>query len=86
MVEIRHIATSTDISPEGNYVLVCCGPVARDRGHPRGRTIVVRDGKRDQAKLKEFKTALEIARSWAEANRYPTVYVMDMPGFDDTAE
>lgn len=86
MVETRHITSPNEISSEGQYVLVCCGPVARDRGHPRGRTIVVRADKQNKVKIKEFETALQTAHRWAEANGYPTVYVIDMPGPNDAAK
>ena len=35
---------------EGSYVVVLYGPSAMDREHPRGRTLMVRDGKRDKVR------------------------------------
>jgi hypothetical protein len=39
---------------KGSYVLVLYGPSAMDREHPRGRTLMVRDGKRNKVKPDEF--------------------------------
>jgi hypothetical protein len=54
MVEVKRIKAPSDIPTEGSYVLVLYGPSAMDREHPRGRTLMVRDGKRDKVKLNEF--------------------------------
>jgi hypothetical protein len=48
MVEVKRIKAPRDIPAEGSYVLVLYGPSAKDREHPRGRTLMVRDGKRDK--------------------------------------
>jgi hypothetical protein len=57
MVEVKRIKAPSDIPGEGSYVLVLYGPSAMDREHPRGRTLMVRDGKRDKVKLGEFAAA-----------------------------
>ena len=51
MVEVKRIKAPSDIPAEGSYVLVLYGSSAMDREHPRGRTLMVRDGKRDKVKL-----------------------------------
>ena len=48
MVEVKRIKAPSDIPSEGSYALVLYGPSAMDREHPRGRTLMVRDGKRDK--------------------------------------
>ena len=77
MVEMKRIEAPSDIPAEGSYVLVLFGPSAMDREHPRGRTLMVRDGKRDKAKLDEFAAAVETAKSLAETEHFQTVYVID---------
>ena len=64
---------------EGSYVVVLYGPSAMDREHPRGRTLMVRDGKRDKVKLDEFTAAIETAKTLAETKPFQTVYVIDEP-------
>lgn len=75
MVEVKRIKAPSDIPAEGSYVLVLYGPSAMDREHPRGRTLVVRDGKRDKVKLDEFAAAIETAKTLAETKHFQTVYV-----------
>ena len=58
MVEVKRIKAPSDLPAEGSYVLVLYGPSAMDREHPRGRTLMVRDGKRDKVKLDEFASHL----------------------------
>jgi hypothetical protein len=41
MVEVKRIRAPSDLPSEGSYVLVLYGPSAMDRGHPRGRTLIV---------------------------------------------
>jgi hypothetical protein len=53
------------------------GPSAMDREHPRGRTLMVRDGKRDKAKLDEFAAAVETPKTLAETKPFQSVYVID---------
>jgi hypothetical protein len=43
---------------------------AMDREHPRGRTLMVRDGKRDKVKLDEFAAAVETAKALAETKHF----------------
>ena len=50
-----------------------------DREHPRGRTLMVRDGKRDKVKLDEFTAAIETAKTLAETTPFQTVYAIDEP-------
>jgi hypothetical protein len=76
MVEVKRIKAPSDIPAEGSYVLVLYGPSAMDREHPRGRTLMVRDGKRDTVKLDEF-AAIETAKNLAETKQFQTVYVID---------
>jgi hypothetical protein len=59
---------------KGSYVLVLYGPSAMDREHPRGRTLMVSDGKRDKVKLDEFAAAVETAKNLSETEHFPTVY------------
>jgi hypothetical protein len=66
MVEVKRIRAPSDIPTEGRYVLVLYGSTAMDREHPRGRTLMVRDGKRDKVKLDEFAAAVETAKNLAE--------------------
>ena len=54
MVEVKRIKAPSDIPAEGSYVLALYGPSAMDREHPRDRTLMVRDGKRNKVKLDEF--------------------------------
>ena len=54
MVEVKRIKAPSDIPADGSYVLVLYGPSAMDREHPRRRTLMVRDGKRNKVKLDEF--------------------------------
>jgi len=77
MVEVKRIKAPSDIPAEGSYVLVLFGPSAMDREHPRGRTLTVRDGKRDKVKLDEFAAAVETAKNLAETKHFQTVYVID---------
>jgi hypothetical protein len=77
MVEVKRIRAPSDIPAEGSYVLVLYGPSVMDREHPRGRTLMVRDGKRDEVKLDEFAAAVETAKALAETKHFPTVYVID---------
>jgi hypothetical protein len=77
MVEVKRIKAPSDIPSEGSYVLVLYGPSAMDREHPRGRTLMVRDGERDKVKLDEFAAAVETAKSLAETKHFRTVYVID---------
>src|ERR1700694_5459107 len=77
MVEVKRIKAPSDIPAEGSYVLVLYGPSAMDREHPRGRTLMVRDGKRDNVKLDEFAAAVETAKALAETKHFQTVYVID---------
>src|SRR5713226_1368909 len=77
MVEVKRIKAPNDIPTEGSYVLVLYGPSAMDREHPRGRTLMVRDGKRDKVKLDEFAAAVETAKDLAEPNHFKTAYVID---------
>jgi hypothetical protein len=53
---------------------VLYGPPAMDREHPRGRTLMVRDGKRDKVKLDEFAAAVETAKNLAETKHFQAVY------------
>jgi hypothetical protein len=53
---------------------VLYGPSAMDREHPRGRTLMVRDGKRDKEKLDEFAAAVETTKNLAETKHFQTVY------------
>src|ERR1700682_6156646 len=69
MVEVKRIKAPSDIPADGSYVLVLYGPSAMDREHPRGRTLMVRDGKRDKVKLDE--------KTLAETKHFQTVYVID---------
>src|SRR5258708_39391982 len=68
MVEVKRIKTPGDIPAEGSYVLVLYGPSAMDREHPRGRTLMVRAGKRDKVKLDDFAAAVEIAKTSRKPN------------------
>src|SRR5260370_22667954 len=77
MVEVKRIKAPSDIPAEGSYVLVLYGPSAMDREHPRGRTLMVRDGKRDKVKLDEFAAVVETAKNLAETKHFQTVYVID---------
>jgi hypothetical protein len=77
MVEVKRIKSPSDIPAAGNYVLVLYGPSAMDREHPRGRTLMVRDGKRDRVKLDEFAAAVETAKTLAETKHFQIVYVID---------
>ena len=79
MVEVKRIEAPSDIPAEGSYVVVLYGPSAMDREHPRGRTLMVRDGKRDKVKLDEFTAAIETAKTLAETTPFQTVYVIDEP-------
>ena len=63
--------------PRGSYVLMPYAPSAMDRKHPRGRTLMVRDGKQDKVKLGEFAAAVETAKNLAETKHFQTVYVID---------
>ena len=74
MVEVKRIKAPSDIPAKGSYVLVLFGPSAMDREHPRGRTLMVRDGKRDKVKLDEFAAAVETAKTLAETEH---AYVID---------
>jgi len=53
------------------------GVLDADREHPRGRTHMVRDGKRDKVKLDEFAAAIETAKTLAETKHFQTVYVIN---------
>ena len=77
MAEVKRIKAPSDIPAEGSYVLVLYGPSAMDREHPRGRTLMVRDGKRDKVKLDEFATVVEAAKNLAETKHFQTVYVIE---------
>src|ERR1700716_1326149 len=77
MVEVKRIKAPSDIPAEGSYVLVLYGPSAMDREHPRGRTLMVRDGKRDRMKLDEVAAGVETAKSVAETKHFQTAYVID---------
>lgn len=79
MVDVKRIKAPSDIPAEGSYVLVLYGPSAMDREHPRGRTLMVRDGKRDKVKLDEFTAVIETAKTLAETKHFQTVYVIDEP-------
>src|SRR4030088_132017 len=61
MVEVKRIKSPSDIPAEGSYVLVLYGPSAMDREHPRGRTLMVRDGTRDKVKLGDAHLADKLA-------------------------
>jgi hypothetical protein len=45
-----------------------------DREHPRRRTLMVRDGKRNKVKLDEFAAAVETAKTLSETEHFQTVY------------
>jgi len=79
MVELKRIKAPSDIPAEGSYVLVLYGPSAMDREHPRGRTLMVRDGKRDKMKLDEFTAAIETAKLWRKPNISRPSTVIDEP-------
>jgi hypothetical protein len=72
MVGVKRIRAPSDIPAEGGYVLVLYGPSAIDREHPRGRTLMVRDGKK--VKLDEFAAAVETAKNLSETEHFQTVY------------
>src|ERR1700716_1162858 len=77
MVEVKRIKAPSDIPAEGSYVLVLYGPSAMDPEHPRGRTLMVRDGKRDTVKLDEFAAGIETEKNHAKTKQFQTVYVID---------
>ena len=57
----------------------CTDPSAMTRRLREGRTLMVRDGKRDKVKLDEFTAAIENAKTLAETKPFQTVYVIDEP-------
>jgi hypothetical protein len=74
MVEVKRIKAPSDIPAEGSYVW-CRTDRPRWTGeHPRGRTLMVRDGKRDKVKLDEFAAAVETAKNLSETEHFQTVY------------
>jgi hypothetical protein len=79
MVKVKRIKAPSDIPAEGSYVLVLYGPSAIDREHPRGRTLVVRDGKRDKVKLDEFAAAVETASFDCVAHEAPRMSLFWLP-------
>src|SRR5260370_8761981 len=74
MVEVKRIKAPSDIPAEGSYVLVLYGPSAMDREHPRGRTLMVRDGKRDKVKLNEFAAVVEPPTNLSDTKHSRTAY------------